>query len=287
MFCDLQGFDQSDSNVDRLPLEQLAQVLQHVPIKGRLSSCALVHSSWRAAAAQATTKIDCDYDSNSLSAWLQPHCSKVHVTRVYTKYSGRSLGLMPLKLPVVHLQYLQQLALACIPWESTTTVSAGEQPLQSSSGQLGATLPGLANLTALTSLVLAGASVRLDGLEALTGLKQLSITGRGEVLNVNLDVPNFKSAQGLLAAALPKLQHLTRLCLGREIGSSTALAQVSTLQRLEQLKLTGTDITSRREGFPPCRSHSLNSIWSVMAAPHWLSRAAAHSTSLSSQGFRS
>jgi len=241
----LHGSDQPDMPpaVDRLPVEQLAQVLQHVPLKERLSSCALVHSSWRTAAAEATTEIECDYDSKSLSAWLRPHCEKVHVTRVFIKYSGRRSGLRPLRLPVIHLQYLQQLRLACIPWESAT-VSAGQQPPRKRR-RLQAAWPSLASLTALTSLLICGASVRLDGLEALTGLKELSMSGRGEAVNDNVtSIPNFNSAEALLAAALPKLQHLTRLDLGFEIRSSTALAQISTMQGLEQLVLESRSLDS-------------------------------------------
>jgi len=238
----LQGFNQSNipPAVDSLPLEQLAQVLQHVPLKERLSSCALVHSSWRAAAAEATTEIECSYNSNSLSAWLRSHCSKVCIISMSIKTPDRTLSLMPLRLPVIHLQYLLKLEFVWTPWESTT-VSAGQQPLQISREQQGA-LPGLASLTALTRLDLTGASVRLDGLEALTGLKELSISY--DVIERSdsraFDEPPvayFDIAEALLSAALPKLQHLTRLCLQGKICSSKALAQVSTMQRLEQLDL--------------------------------------------------
>lgn len=41
----------------QLSLEQLAQVLLHVDIKPRLSSCSLVSSTWHTAAARATTSI--------------------------------------------------------------------------------------------------------------------------------------------------------------------------------------------------------------------------------------
>jgi len=201
------------------------------------TSCALVHSSWRAAAAEATTEIKLYYDNSSLSAWLLSHCSKVQVVDMTISDSPACHeGLMPLRLPVIHLQHLQELDLRCVPWESATVAGSSEQPLQSSSGEQGA-LPSLASLTALTRLDLTGASVRLDGLEALTGLKELRLSYREDYLLGRTAAPNFNTADALLAAALPKLQRLTRLCLEGDICSSSILAQVSTLQRLEQLIL--------------------------------------------------
>jgi len=231
------------SGVDRLSQEQLAQVLQHVPLKERLSSCALVHSSWRAAVAEATTTIECSYENKSLSAWLSSHCNTVHVRRM--SISTPSWPDYPLRLPVINLQYLQKLTVVGAPWEPATASSSGRQPLKSGTRQ--GALPSLANLTALTSLDLAGASVRLDGLEALTGLKELSLSCRVSGRGFGRTVPTFDTAEALLAEALPKLQHLTRLCLQGKIGSSTVVAQVSTMQSLEQLLLAETTVAS----FPP------------------------------------
>jgi len=256
--------------VDRLPLEQLAQVLQYVPLKGRLSSCALVHSSWRAAAAEATTEISLSQhrvNSISVSAWLNSHCSKVHVTKVSIHHSFRKLKgvftreqlrTVPLRLPVIRLQYLQHLELDDALWESATVAGSGRQSKQSRKRQR--TLSSLANLTALTSLVLSDRSVRLDGLETLTGLKHLSISysPSSAIAELASDVPGFDTTQALLAAAVPKLPHLTRLSLTGEICSSTALAQISTMQHLEQLQLTETDITSL-----PAMPQSLTQLWMV------------------------
>jgi len=249
---------QDADQLSRLPLQQLAYLMEHVNVRERLSSCALVHSSWRAAAAEATTEFSLLQgrdNSISLSAWLQSHCSKVWlsgitITRV-TAPTERGKVINALQLPTANLQHLQQLSLSCVPWKPAT-VSAGQQTLQSSSGQQAA-LPGLASLTALTGLVLSGTSVRLGGLEALTGLKELSMSNvvpglyMRDMLFAGLGISKADSAAAVLAAALPQLQRLTHLELPSEVCSTAVLAQISTLQHLEQLTIN----TSAPTNLPP------------------------------------
>jgi len=239
---------QDANQVSRLPPQQLAYLLEHVPIKERLSSCALVHSSWNAAAAEATAKISLmprHINTARLSAWLDSHCSKVKVSKFcIARLAGPTYAcskIAPLQLPVTKLQHLRQLSLLSIAW-IPATVSAGQQLLRKRKRQQGA-LPSLASLTALTRLDLTGASVRLDGLEALTGLKHLSISEvcAGPHMKAltapGMGIPKVDTAASVLAAALPQLQRLTHLDLPSSICSTAVLAQVSTLQHVQQLNL--------------------------------------------------
>lgn len=239
---------QGANQVSRLPLQQLAYILELVDVKERLTSCALVHSSWRTAAAVATTKINVlQYRNNSisLSAWLQSHCSKVRLSGISIHRVMAPLKkdkvIDPLQLPAAKLQHLQQLSLAYVPWKLAAE-SAGQQPMQSSSEQQAA-VHSLAQLTALTRLDLSGASVKLDGLEALTGLKELSIghdrlgIHTREMLTSILGYFKADTATADLAAALPLLQRLTHLELPSSLCRTAVLAQISTLQHLEQLTI--------------------------------------------------
>lgn len=225
-------------------------MLRFVTLKRRLTLCALVHSSWRAAATEATTKLILMKDrisSGSLSAWLQSQSSRlteISITRVAGPFSACS-RIELLQLPVPDLKDLQQLRLLSVAWRPAE--SAGQQPLQRRTKQ---PLPSLSNLTALTSLDLAGASVQLDGLEALTGLKRLSL---GEVRPgphlkavpaAGVCIPQVDRAAAVLAAALPQLQHLESVNLQSSICSTAVLAQISTLQHLEQLTLNPSAPTS-------------------------------------------
>lgn len=184
-------------------------------------------------------------DISSLSKWLHSHTSKVKVSRFCMArlagpdYVGSKVE--PLQLPVAKLQHLQQLNLLSIAW-IPATVSAGQQPLRKRRRQQAA-MPSLARLTALTRLDRTGASVRLDSLDALTGLKHLSIRvvcggpHMRALTAPGMGIPKVDAVAAVLAAALPQLQRLTHLDLPFSMCSTAVRAQISTLQHLEQLNL--------------------------------------------------
>lgn len=170
-----------DSNMfERLSLEQIARVLECVELRPRLSKCALVCSSWRAAAAIASKSITCYYYP-AMSPWLTTHTAAVAVTSIsVTHLATRNACAQPLLLPVLQLKSLRSLKLDKVPWKvaaCTTAASTGNTSTSSTPPAPAPSTPAaLAPLTALTSLDLSESSVELHGLSALTDLQQLTLT---------------------------------------------------------------------------------------------------------------
>lgn len=230
-----------------LPLQLLAQVLQHVPLQHRAASCALVCISWRAAAALATTAVAVgrndslagnasEEDCTSLSAWLQCHPDKACISSIAVEADYK--GKPQLQLPLAQLQGLQDLELSRALW-STVEPQQVEPYFAAALAHpdVGPALPTLAVLTALTRLSLHHTSVKLAGLQQVTQLKSLTCgaqVGRGA-----LDTPAEQVAAAIfhLAAALPVLQHLTSLALHEDLACDQVLAHVTCLARLQRLEV--------------------------------------------------
>lgn len=221
----------------QLSLDQLARVLSCVDIKPRLSSCSLVNSTWRTAAARATTSIQVWKNPPSFVQWLRAHTAKVHITNLEVRVSSSE----ELSLPLIQLQSLQSLSLINMAWVSAPEFQIGTaaQPRLPPGSSSSSRKQGLEHLTSLTKLTLRGSSVRLAGLAALTGLQGLDCDGA--MFHSSRDsIPDFTAAEGELIAALPQLQHLTSLTLTQDIASAAVVANISALQSLQQLVLQGT-----------------------------------------------
>jgi hypothetical protein len=82
----------------QLTVDQLVQILSYVDINERMSSCSLVSSTWRTAAARATTSIDLGAivsifgckDIPSFQHWLMSHTTEVQVTSLAVLGAGMS-----------------------------------------------------------------------------------------------------------------------------------------------------------------------------------------------------
>lgn len=196
----LQASDPA-SFTELLSQQQLAHLLAHIPVKERMGSCSLVHSTFAAAAKLTVTEITTHNKAvGSLSTWLQAHVAKVPVRSISVKtksWRDNRSSTNRLVLPVQQLRFLQSLTLDSISWAAaaapeaaTALPPAAAQPSSSggsllfgllfglSSTQGAAPAPGdaLSSLTALTRLDLGGKSVALGGLSALTGLQELRCT---------------------------------------------------------------------------------------------------------------
>jgi hypothetical protein len=239
----------------RLSLDQLAPVLSHVDIRPRLSSCSLVSSTWRTAAARATTSIRVGDRTPwaSFEQWLWAHTAKVQVSKLEVATSSGHLESLPtssreLRLPVAQLSSLPELDLYFCFWSPAT--AAPPQPTGSStirsSSSTSASKQGLAGLTALTRLALTGSSIRLTGLSALTSLQELLCEGLSSlrVFMRRISMPNVTDAEADLVDAFPQLQRLTSLTLRYDLASTAAVSQLSALQSLQKLELRDTTADS-------------------------------------------
>jgi hypothetical protein len=212
-----------------LSADQLEQVLSHVPIKHRLSTCSLVSTTWCTAAARATTSIKVKYAAPSFGQWLRSHSAAVQVSSLkLTEIDGSELCL-----PAAQLQSLQELHLDATRWSpaaeqdsAAAATSSKQDSATTSTVSSTSSKQGLERLPALTSLKLRGSSVRLAGLSTLTCLQELEC-------NPELSAAPLTD----LMAAFPQLQRLTSLTLCKDIASTAVVAQISTLQSLQRLEL--------------------------------------------------
>lgn len=246
-------------------MDQLAAVLSHVPIHQRLSTCSLVSSSWRTAAALATTSIARVFPAISyigglpykpaLGAWLRKHGQQVTELHMFGTGAGTSsLSEATVRLCVAQLSSLKVLDISSLPWEpellqsttSTPSVAPYSSALPSPTTTSNSTSKpdgGLERLTSLTQLRLSDSSVRLAGLAALTRLQALTLEGQQqEVAGSSWFSPYriLRDESAELSEALPHLQQLTSLQLGGALATTAIGSRTSCLQSLQQLILTDT-----------------------------------------------
>uniref|UniRef100_A0A383VK70 F-box domain-containing protein n=1 Tax=Tetradesmus obliquus TaxID=3088 RepID=A0A383VK70_TETOB len=194
----------TDRPLPQLPVELVCHVLRHVDQQQRLRSCALVCSTWRRAAAAASSNVRLvtkrGYCLNApplrrLGQWLLKHAPAVAQLVVDTQWRGvNAAGDAPrvLQLPAAQLQRLQMLSVSsCELLVQADTCSLQQQQLllleaphkcattsSSSSRSSGSSLQALSSLTSLTSLVLQSVGligpVGLGGLSALVGCSSCS-----------------------------------------------------------------------------------------------------------------
>ena len=230
----LQGTPQ----FSRLSDELLVQVLHHVGPRHALQSCALVCSSWRAAAAVSVKSVwvtNCSQaKADALTKWLQTH--NVLLERLdVAKHKWRSHCLMAtvlhgdtapgtqLLLPAPQLKELVSIRL-----ESLAITSASDAGSPGLSPWLGPALTGVTHLT------LFSCDVQLQGLAALTNLQHLDISSTED--NSSL-VPAALSNTAVLAEAVPQLLALTFLHLAGGVCQDAAVAHISRLTHLQDLEL--------------------------------------------------
>ena len=228
-------------------VDQLAGILSYVDIKERMSSCSLVSSAWRTAAARATTSITYNTGSGRFppyfQQWLRSHSAEEQV-RSLTLFGYFCDGTI--SLPLAQLKSLESLTVEALAWEpgpeaAYTTAqpclspnncsSTSSSSSSSSSSSAVYRQHGLEQLTALTSLTLTRDSVRLKGLRALTGLRELAC----ELSSTH--GADLAAAEDELIGAFPNLQCLTSLTLQLDIASAAVTSYTTSLQSLQKLVL--------------------------------------------------
>jgi hypothetical protein len=99
------------SQFSKLPPALLAHILQLLPQRKRLTSCASVCKSWAEAAAAATIKLDASFARrrrvSALEPWLEQHAGQLVSLKVRARYYKAA----PFHLPFFKLQQLSRLDL--------------------------------------------------------------------------------------------------------------------------------------------------------------------------------
>ena len=174
LLCDLL---QAPTRISQLPLQLLAQVLQHVDLGERLGSCAFVCSTWHAAAIAATRSVtvhpggghDVPIRFASLHAWLLKHGQAAAIGSLNVTGLGR---VGKLQLPVPQLATLTKLQLG----RPSVEFQQGPGSQQSSS----AALPQ--ELSALTHLELNNCPLSLMPCQHSHSCSICALQGSGDVL---------------------------------------------------------------------------------------------------------
>ena len=217
------------SGLSFLPDEVLKLVMQHIPLKERLTSCCLVNSKLHAAAVAATQELQLCYGTWTSAGYL--NVAEQHYDQVFEwlLLHGHHLTCLHLTGFWRDWQPLQQLP--CPNLLELEIDNCGELRLISTSGQLGVSQC----CTKLTRLVLVGGGILdlpagavLDCLSDLVYLQHLQ-------LSTSCDLYEDDYIGGLSSATLPRLTLLTFLdvtCL-----SVANLLQLGSLPNLQDLHL--------------------------------------------------
>jgi hypothetical protein len=104
-----------DQQIPELPTSLVCRILQHVPVRKRLASCALVCRAWAAAAAATPAEIDSRHaysvkEAKALQDWLAKHGGVVEVLRI--RHKNWIMDQTGLQLPVAKFSRLHKLELS-------------------------------------------------------------------------------------------------------------------------------------------------------------------------------
>jgi hypothetical protein len=204
-----------DSQFSRLPQTLLIRILQLLPQRERLTSCALVCKSWAEAAAAATVEVDvpavarAEHTHERIAAfqpWLEQHAGQLVSLRVPQPVDSwtwtNSVKRPFLHLPSCQLQQLSRLELerleVCLkPTASSSSTSSG--------GSYTATVPMLAKLQELRLHMCKYSRSTLLQLAQLSGVTKLVLNESREMSDGPFSHPE---AVKHLLQGLPNLEHL-------------------------------------------------------------------------------
>lgn len=237
----------SREGIHGLPVDLLAEVLQHVEQTERLGCCSLVCKIWQQAAKLATSKVEFTFDAEqglgSLTAWLKSNKFLNKLTSIIIgddTAHDPALPVPSLELDCVQLEQLTSLELCGCHVKAVTATdeshahsaavmtSAAETvlPYAAAAGTAGRTpvtasnLKSLGALTALNSLDLVDTCLDLDELSCCTGLQWLGMCNVRHITTEPAEdtAPDFRVQASptlcptpQIACALPALMQLTHL----------------------------------------------------------------------------
>lgn len=282
--------------ITRLPTALIAQMLSHVPQQQRLQVCALVHTTWAAAAAAATTDmtatINSDEQQASVDAWTRQHSSQLVSLSVSSPVrtladSRCAFYVCEMEFPVAQLVQLSRLHFSGVDLIMTATspytasgvgcwhqVSTGPPPLprlasvrlQSCAFSDAGSLMQLAIATGITRLHLD--QVRLTGGHSTSGNPPPSHLSHNPSLQLAVlayqsraadDNQHLGQTLGALLQCLTQLQHLA---LQTYPFATLALALEHAPGSLQELVVTGqrTESDPAGQSCLPARLSHLTSL---------------------------
>lgn len=206
-------------DVPELPPEVLRYLLQHVELKQRLGTCALVSRAWKTAAVAATISMAVTVTSNScnsLAMWLNSNGSGLQFLSIARRRESANSKQGPchMLLALSRLQQLRSLRMSLIdiaPSTSATRAAAGNTAAEMQSQQY-LLDNALGLLTALTSLLLLDGAADLRQLYKCTELQRLELTAAEHKRGPNT-AANELELREAIKAALQQLTQLTQLTL--------------------------------------------------------------------------
>jgi hypothetical protein len=252
---------QAQSQFSRLPTALLTRVLQALPQRERLASCATVCSSWAAAAAAATVEVDLKVvrktDLPAFQPWLNKHAGQLVSLKGTGSWSIDRHGT--LCLPTGQLQQLSRLDLSGLELQ-LETLNAGSSSGSSSTSSCTAApmLPRLQQIRLQHCGLRCGTLEQLAQLAGVTRLKlkvltcslkhirhedvEFMLQGLPNLAHVSLAFIPYPDDRSPGIPALPAAS-LTSLTLKHAFGFEiTGADSLSRLVGLQQLKLTSAEL---------------------------------------------
>lgn len=238
-----------------LPDAVLAQILQHIPLWQRLSTCTLVCKAWQAAVTSTTGDVDyklcCVRERQHLQAWLQ-QCGEQVVSMELTATIGMRREGLSFELPCGKLSQLESLSASALVLQlhsgrthvSTRSSRGGTRSVSYPTAALGRAGPtsGTGFLPKLQQLKLEACSMLAQHfvqLSKLTALDSLHVDSLRLWTHTNKPVRATNRALQTVLQQLTKLSSLTLidLAVGADDATASALAPISSMQHLQYLVL--------------------------------------------------
>jgi hypothetical protein len=196
------------SSLASLPDDVLKLVMQHVPLKDRLTRCCLVSRKLHTAAVAATEALQFGFDYQSLTL-TQINWQTEAVTHWHSIY-GKHLTSLVYDGPADPWPLLQQ-----VPCQNLLELKLSRCNVQvgaTADGQPGVIqgCPKLTRLEFYCSLIEALEGGLIDSLSSLVDLQHLSLRGLKQIDDNN--VTDY-TVGGLSDVTLPRLKHLTHLTM--------------------------------------------------------------------------
>lgn len=230
-------------SVPELPDAVLGTIFQHVPLKQRLSCCALVCRAWAAAASATTAHLDASVSASNaqaLESWIDRHAEQLASINLHHSYHG----IPTLELHCSKLTQLQQLVVSSL---INLQLHTGQPARSTRSSRRSSTSTSTLLLPHLRDLQLHGCSYPLQHLKQLSKLTALTslYLGSAYVLQTpySQKVASADAVQSTLSSVLSQMHCLRKLAFGKSSflmwhkTQHPAVRHLSSMQSLESLQI--------------------------------------------------